>query len=299
MLNVAVIIPNYNHAHYLPEALDRILAQSPKEVIVVDDASTDNSMSVLEGYKKKHAQLTILQSEKNLGPVKAVNRGISQASSEYIAFCAADDLILPGFLEETSAFLDAHPELGLCCGQICHFSSENPEVFTSSPMLMGNRSLALSPDALVKTFARTIFFINTNATLYRRKHLLEFGGYDQKLLHISDWYLSYQVALHHGAGYIPKTFGAFRLSPDSYSAHLKHSFEKNAVYHYLIQQIQSEGKAWNRIFRKTGLLAHVGVSMILFLFFHPRYWSYLPTAFLKKCQFHWHKVTKTKKAYQL
>jgi len=94
---VSVIIPTYNSAIYLPEAIESVLAQTYKdfEIIVIDDGSTDNTKDAVTPYLDR----IIFLDGPNGGPCKARNRGIQKSSSEYVAFLDADDMWYPDKLE--------------------------------------------------------------------------------------------------------------------------------------------------------------------------------------------------------
>ena len=68
--SVSVTLPNYNHAKLLPRALDALLSRflKPAEIIIVDDASTDESLTVIEWYAANHPEIIVLRNERNLGP---------------------------------------------------------------------------------------------------------------------------------------------------------------------------------------------------------------------------------------
>ena len=87
---LSVVIPNYNRAALIGETLDNVLAQTrpPDEVIVVDDGSTDDSVSVIERYGKR---VTLIR-QANAGPGAARNRGLAAARGELIQFMDSDDL---------------------------------------------------------------------------------------------------------------------------------------------------------------------------------------------------------------
>jgi glycosyltransferase involved in cell wall biosynthesis len=91
---VSVVIPNFNYGLYIAEAIDSVLAQgySPLELIVVDDASTDNSRDVLMRYSGK-VRLHFL--ERNVGQIEAYNRGFELVSGEIVIFLDADDRLQP------------------------------------------------------------------------------------------------------------------------------------------------------------------------------------------------------------
>src|SRR5205809_2814761 len=115
--SLSVVVPNYNHSQFLPAALGAILEQSvpASEVIVIDDASTDNSLEILNGFARKHPNLKVHRNEKNQGVLFGMRRGIELARSDYVLFAAADDQVLPGFFEKSLRLLARHPEAGLSC----------------------------------------------------------------------------------------------------------------------------------------------------------------------------------------
>lgn len=106
---VSVIVPNYNHAIYLKERLDSIYQQTYKniEVILLDDASSDNSVEILKEYAERYPQKTrLVVNEKNSGKVFAQwNKGMSLAKGEFIWIAESDDYCDKGFLKELLAGL--------------------------------------------------------------------------------------------------------------------------------------------------------------------------------------------------
>ncbi|WP_333797327.1 glycosyltransferase family 2 protein [Rheinheimera sp.] len=109
---VSVVMPCYNNAAYVRQAVDSVLQQDyPNiELIVVDDGSRDNSLEVLAGYGE---QIKVV-SQPNQGPAAARNNGIRHATGDYIAFLDSDDLWLPGKLSAQLAFLAQYPDYIAC-----------------------------------------------------------------------------------------------------------------------------------------------------------------------------------------
>ena len=108
---VTVLVPSYNGAAFLREALDSILAQTyPNlEVILLDDASTDETPAIAAAYG---GRITYVRQPKNLGIYDNVNVGIERARGSLIATYHADDIYLPTIVEAQVAYLEAHPEVG-------------------------------------------------------------------------------------------------------------------------------------------------------------------------------------------
>ena len=89
---VSVIIPVYNGARYIRQALDSALAQDvPAEILVIDDGSEDNLDEVMREYQE-YPQIRYMKNEQNLGVAETRNRGVSMAAGEYVAFLDADDV---------------------------------------------------------------------------------------------------------------------------------------------------------------------------------------------------------------
>lgn len=110
----SIIIPSYQHADYLPDAIDSAIAQTvPCEVLVVDDGSTDDTLDMLlaEYADKPRVRIFPLM---HGGVATARNHGIRHALCEYITFLDADDVIEPHKIERQIAELEAHPGAGFC-----------------------------------------------------------------------------------------------------------------------------------------------------------------------------------------
>src|SRR5882762_4010768 len=113
--SLSVVVLNYNHAEYLPRSLGAILGQSvqPLEILVMDDASTDNSIEVIENLGRQHPHIRLHRNERNLGVVPNINRGIDLAMGDYVLSAAADDELVPGFFEKSLRVLAQHPQAAL------------------------------------------------------------------------------------------------------------------------------------------------------------------------------------------
>ncbi len=119
--SISVIVPVHNRERYLRESLDSVLAQGAlvSEIVVVDDGSTDGSAAVARSYGAPVRCVV----QKNAGAAAARNRGVQEATGEYIAFLDSDDLWMPGKLAaQLRAFVDG-PELDMVFGETEQFIS--------------------------------------------------------------------------------------------------------------------------------------------------------------------------------
>jgi glycosyltransferase involved in cell wall biosynthesis len=191
---VSVIIPTYDAAAYIRETVASALAQTyPNvEVIVVDDASTDNTREVLEQFirDKKIAYYARARGEAVHGPSVTRDTGIAHARGEFIAFIDTNDLYLPTKLEKQVGYLRTHPECGVSYCDIWHFFDGAPE-----KLFMNTRSRYTGPD----TF-RTLLkmnFMNPLMIVMRRSVISQFGAFDESYPRSEDW--EYWVRLsYHG-----------------------------------------------------------------------------------------------------
>ncbi len=110
---VSVVIPTYNRADLLPRALDSLLKQTFQnfEIVVVNDASTDETAKLLEEYQKKSKKIKVITHKKNQGVSKSRNNGNSKAKGKYITIIDSDDYAMPDFLEKAVSFMEKHPEV--------------------------------------------------------------------------------------------------------------------------------------------------------------------------------------------
>lgn len=113
MPTVSVIIPTYNYAEYLPQAIESALSQATDHlhvhVVVVDDGSTDNTGAVLDEYSDRVVGIR----QSNQGLSQARNRGLAEVEGTYVAFLDADDLFGEAVLAAQLAFLESRPECGV------------------------------------------------------------------------------------------------------------------------------------------------------------------------------------------
>ena len=111
---ISVVVPIHNGAKWVEETLESILNQTfdDFEVLLVDDASTDDLHQVLERIRDE--RLRVVHLESNVGVANARNEGVAIARGQYIAFCDADDICHPERFERQIGFLARNPNLGLC-----------------------------------------------------------------------------------------------------------------------------------------------------------------------------------------
>lgn len=114
-MTVSVCIPAYNYAHFLPDAIESVLAQtySDYELLIIDNCSTDNTPEVVRRYAERDPRIIYFRNGSNLGLVGNLNRCLESARHEYVKILCADDLLAPDCLKKSVAVLENHPNVVL------------------------------------------------------------------------------------------------------------------------------------------------------------------------------------------
>jgi glycosyltransferase involved in cell wall biosynthesis len=172
---VSVVVPLYNKAASVLAAVGSVQRQSADfELIVVDDGSTDSSISVVAGIGDRRIRLL---AQANAGPGAARNRGLEEALGEYVAFLDADDEWEPGLLPSALDALDRHPG----CGAWVSGHAVGPERVSREPR---NRRMGLTDGAWrlphhtpPKALKFYVDFCHSSCVVARRSLVLRYGGY--------------------------------------------------------------------------------------------------------------------------
>lgn len=126
MIKVSVIIPCYNAKNYISKCLDIILKDKlkEKEIIVINDGSKDNTLEILNEYKKKYQEITIIN-QKNSGQAVARNKGLEKAKGEYITFIDIDDYISKDMLYKMYNHAKNNKSDYVYCDYYEHYENED------------------------------------------------------------------------------------------------------------------------------------------------------------------------------
>lgn len=200
MPKVSVIIPAYNSAQYVGEAVESALAQTYKdhEIIVVDDGSTDNTKEVLSPYTSRIKYFF----QENRGAPAARNFGISRSRGRYVAFLDADDLWLPDKLEKQVMALESNPHLAFVSSGTYAVNAQNQiiGVWNKNPQIKENFGNLLENN-----------FIYILTVVVRRDCLDKVGGFDERLFPSDDYDLWLRLAKRYPFGYIDAPLAKYRI----------------------------------------------------------------------------------------
>ncbi len=216
---LSVVIPSYNQVNHLPVCLSAFLAQvpQPSEIIIVDDASTDGSLDVARAFSEKFSLIKVIEHSANQGAPEALNTGLHAAAEEFVLFGAADDFPLPGLVGTGVDQLKQHPSAGLFTAEVALIDADSHVIGYRPAFLPTWSAKYLSPSKVSVLLENGDNFLSGSANIYRRKLLLEIGGFDTVLGSFCDGYASRLLALRHGFCFVPTPLAAWRIIPDSIS----------------------------------------------------------------------------------
>jgi glycosyltransferase involved in cell wall biosynthesis len=211
---VSIVIPCYNYGRFLGPCLTSVLAQTGVElrVLVIDDASIDDSASVATEYANKDSRVELIALPKNVGMIRAVNRGLSEARGDYFVKLDADDLLPQGSLRRSVALLESYPDVGFVYGRPHHFSGDVP------PPRSGRPRWKIWPGAEWLTLRCELGFncISQPEAVIRSSTLQMVGEYNVRLPHTSDLEMWLRLAAVSDVGRINGVDqGYYRVHPDS------------------------------------------------------------------------------------
>ena len=215
---LSVIMGNYNHAHYLVESIPAILNQSfrPKELIIIDDASTDNSVEIIEGFVKKDPIIRFYKNEKNLGNAATYMKAYELITGDYFNFAAADDLVLPGLFEKTMAMLAKYPNAGVC-SSITRKINENGDELKAAPEppYVSKTPCYLPSEKTLDRYIKGGGWLVANTAIWRQSAVLESGGFPREAGLYIDEFLAALISINFGACFIPEQLALHRVLPGS------------------------------------------------------------------------------------
>lgn len=222
---LSIILPNFNHAVFLEKALNDIISQSyhPKEIIVVDDGSSDNSIEIIQCAISKNSNIKLLINDKNEGIFISTKRALDIASGDFFYFAGADDIIYPGLFEKSIGLLNLHKSAGLCSS-----AGESVEADGTRTGLVGRKvsdsERLIDSDECGELLQKEGAWMGGCTTIYRKEAYFFAGGFNADLGPYCDIFLQMTVALKFGVCFIPESLGCQRISDSSYSAKDKSDF---------------------------------------------------------------------------
>jgi len=222
---VSICVPNYNNGRYLEACLASALAQTwPEvEVVVVDDASTDDSMAVAAGFGDR---IRLYRNATNQGQPATTNRCVELARGEYIVILHSDDQLLPHFAERLAPILEQDSRVGMAVGE--RLETDEGGVPRSIAAFY-NTDCLIPGEKQAKVFMFMSFL--PCQVLVRRQVFRDVGGADPHHVVNLDGLLWFKCALAGDVAYIREPVGIYRVHGESTTAHYNRRIDHMIEYY--------------------------------------------------------------------
>ena len=209
---VSVSVVTFNHAAFLDEMFASVLSQKvdfPYEIVVSDDASTDQTATIIDRYAKQYPQIVVpIYHKTRRGPCKNIQSVVHRCQGQYIAHLDGDDCMLPGKMQKQADILDRHPELVMVVHDL--------DVIDESHQSIG-RLKTLRRISTIRDLVRHGTYFGNSSKMYRRSATPP----PELLEETRDWFFHIYNALYGDIGFIPEVLGIYRKHPGG----LTHNFK--------------------------------------------------------------------------
>lgn len=260
-MKVSVIIPTYNRAYIIAEALESVFAQTFDnfEIIVIDDGSTDNTAHVIKQFSDPRLRYIW---KKNGGCGSAYNVGIRASHAEYVSFLDSDDLWKPEKLSYEVSFLDLHPEVQgvfsdlekLDAGTLTSsFMRKTPTFYGLVERKLGYESTVLSQREMYLCLLREVPIKPTALTI-RRTSALSTPLFDESWPSGNDWKFLLDFSRQFRFGYIDRPLAVLRVQDDA-----THRLHRASDLARIIEMLRAEMNPLSAD-REVVEAAHWGIS---------------------------------------
>jgi teichuronic acid biosynthesis glycosyltransferase TuaG len=209
MVAVSVIMPSYDHASYLPEAIVSVLNQSFEdfELIIVDDCSKDDSQSIIESYQRMDKRIRTVFHKENEGIAKTLNDGMNKAQGKFIAFIASDDVWSVSKLEKQLLELKKNEDTIVWSeGEI--IDSKSRPMGDTFTRRHGASHSKKSGDILIELLSGN--FIFASSLVFKRENARDIR-FDCGLKYLNDYRFVVDLASKYPYRYMPEPLAKYRI----------------------------------------------------------------------------------------
>ena len=227
---VSVIIPCYNYGRYLPSCVASVTTQADVdvEVLIIDDASSDDSADVARALAAADPRVSVEVHPVNRGHIATYNEGLAWASGAYTVLLSADDVLAPGALARAVAVFAAYPEVGLVYGRPVFVRDDDP---LPAPRLRPGRHTVWDGRRWAATRCRLARIAICSPEVVVRTDLQQaLGGYRPDLPHTGDNEMWLRFALAADIAYVDADHAYYRVHPASMSRSVFRATLTDAVH---------------------------------------------------------------------
>jgi len=243
MLQISICIPTYNGGEFIAQTIQTVLDQSLRDfhLIIVDDASTDNTMEVADSFNDP--RITIVQNPKRLGLVENWNKCLELAGGKYVQIFHQDDMMVPTAFERLVEFLDLHPEVGFVFSNIKTIDANGNYLRGHwNPNVLPNKDAVFPQNIIFESLLQHKNFIPCQTVMVRKEVIECVGKFNNHLHYTPDMEMWLRLALYVDVGYINEPLVYLRRHENQESRHYLGKTEEIEEVWRAIQVIFTEQK---------------------------------------------------------
>ena len=272
------IVPNYNDGDKINESLASLAAQAFAfhEIIIVDDASSDDSVAIITRLIAAIPQARLLRHDQNQGVVAALNTGLAAATGEYLFMCSANDVYYPHMVAQCEEMLALYPQAGMVSGNVAAFDNRTQTFGHAMKLPLPQKTGYYSPEQFVRRNRKAAVHFNGGANALRTDLVRKYGGLLPELRWHSDWFVNLMIAFDTGFVYSPENFSLCRLEgKKSYSSSRFHWPSEREVIRSAIRLLKKYPKQ-AALFRASALLPKFDLRALPLLLHKESRWLLTP-----------------------
>ena len=216
--DIDVIMANYNHANTIGVAVEAILSQSykPNKILIIDDASTDNSLEVLYQLQNQNSNIEVIKNELNLGPTRCYEMGLQKIQSQFFYLAAADDIIMPKFFEYSINALEKFPQVAFSICEVLVTDLDSGKKSIRPIIRPKTRNNLINPELAQTEFLSNENWILTGTAIFRKKYISDYI-LNESLGPFSDSFIAKQLVFKYGCVFLPYVGLNWRIDNSGYS----------------------------------------------------------------------------------
>jgi len=237
---VSVVMPSYSHESFISEAIEGVLNQSCQdiELIIIDDASKDNSREIIKSYREKDSRIRAIFHNENKGIAKTFNDGIEEASGKFIAITGSDDVWLKDKLEKQLEILGENEDLVVHSDSLIIDAQSN--LVEKLPAKKRNASKKKKSG---KIFRELLWgnFICGSSMIFKRDNIKDIR-FDEQLKYVNDYKFVLDLAIKYEYYFIPEPLVKYRIHGKNCTLHDGAGWLKDSALmgKYLLDKYENE-----------------------------------------------------------
>jgi glycosyltransferase involved in cell wall biosynthesis len=275
---VSFVVPCYNYGRYVRDCLDGILALEGGyeiEIIVVNDASTDDTMDVVATYTD--SRIRVIDRKVNRGHAYTVNEGLSASSGRYVVRIDPDDRHRPNFLSATVPMLEAHPEVGMVYGNVALMDPEGR--VTQSCADVAHEGRDFKGNELIPLLGRN--YVCAPSVIARREAWM--GGWPcPEWLAFNDWYYTILMARRWEFYYVNEVVADYRVHSSNHHTKVSRDGSEERSVLWLLGKVYGETES-DPALESAKRKARPSVYASHYLDFATKYFGHHDSANSRRC----------------